>query len=118
MARPFLKEGLKREEEYVVLISEELKLEIEKHIYGRRLAPFVRVILEDYFKVINSKKQITSEPFLDATSGKKVIRVKVRVSHKTACEIERERHKLGKMEKSEFIRYVLNLWLLKKNEKS
>ena len=113
MARPKLPISEKKTYQYTALLSEELVESFMKFIYGRNVSNMIELIVEDYVKNVS---EIKLENFIGGIKGKKSEKVKLYFSQDVACKIEKRRH-AEKRGKSEFVRYVINLWLLKQPEK-
>ena len=113
MARPKLPISEKKTYQYTALLSEELVESFMKFIYGRNVSNMIELIVEDYVKNVS---EIKLENFIGGIKGKKSEKIKLYFPKDIACKIEKRRN-LEKRNKSEFIRYVLNLWIIKQNNK-
>jgi hypothetical protein len=114
MGKPKLPDELLKVFVYDVSISNDLHLAMEQYIEGGKLASFVRNIVEDYIMAKKADLVIPPEYFMEgAIKGAK--RIKIYFSQNVANLIEEERKK-QRRSKGGFIRYVMKLWLIKKEK--
>jgi hypothetical protein len=97
----------KKEETFYILITPECADKLRSYMYGTSLPALVRNIVEEQLK---DWKNVKKEAVNDI-GHKKNYKLQVKFTLAHASRVEKER---GRMGKSEFLRYVINLWILQK----